>query len=61
MQLRLLKSLFSQQRFIDIDFYKHYISYRIPLYNDLIKKVIKIEIKNNELIINVSREKAATF
>lgn len=50
-----LKSIFSQSRFINIDVYKHYISYKIPLYNDLIKKVLKIEIINNELVISVSK------
>lgn len=48
--LRILK-FFSQERFINIFFYKKFIVYKIPLHNDEITKIIDVRIANNEIII----------
>ena len=42
---------FSTIRNIDIDFYKKFIVYRIPLRSDVISKIIDIKIIENEIVI----------
>ena len=47
---------FSQERFININYYKKFIVYKIPLYDDLVKNIIDVKIINNELIIRTKNE-----
>jgi hypothetical protein len=42
---------FSQIRNIEINFYKKFIVYKIPLQSDIIKNIIDIKIVENEIVI----------
>ena len=42
---------FTQERLINIQFFKKYIVYKIPLNSDMLKKIVDIKIVDNELII----------
>jgi hypothetical protein len=49
--MKILQLLYSQSRFIDIDFYKNHMVFRIPLYHDIIKNIVNVKIVNNEIVI----------
>jgi hypothetical protein len=55
MYRRFITLLYSQSRFIDINFFKYHITYKIPLRDDNIKQIINIKIIDNEIVINVLR------
>lgn len=53
--MRQLFQFFTHQRFMNVEFYRNFTVYRIPLHDDIIKRVFDVKIVDNEIIIRAKR------
>jgi hypothetical protein len=49
--MRRLFQFFTHQRYMNVEFYKNFTVYKIPLHDDIIKRILDVKIVDNTIII----------